>query len=62
MKDDGPEVEEEEEDEDKEQEIKATNIRTQKAEMKMAGEEAEQETSLPASSPSKNVEPTHGKQ
>ncbi|EMP24511.1 Kanadaptin [Chelonia mydas] len=59
MKDDGPEVEEEEEDEDKEQEIKATNIRTQKAEMKMAGEEAEQEISLPASSPSKNVEPTH---
>ncbi|CAM2111312.1 unnamed protein product [Caretta caretta] len=59
MKDNGPEVEEEEEDEDKEQEIKAANIRTQKAEMKMAGEEAEQETSLPASSPSKNVEPTH---
>ncbi|XP_038250392.1 kanadaptin [Dermochelys coriacea] len=60
MKDDGPEVEEEEEDEDKEQEIKAANIETQKAEMKMAGEEVEQETSLPASSPSKNVEPTHG--
>ncbi|XP_050804479.1 kanadaptin isoform X1 [Gopherus flavomarginatus] len=50
MKDDGPEVEEEDEDED-EQEIKAANIGTQKTEMKMAGEEVEQETSLPASSP-----------
>nr|XP_042704453.1 kanadaptin isoform X1 [Chrysemys picta bellii] len=60
MKDDGPEVEEEEEDEDEEQEIKAANIGTQKTETKMAGEEVEQETSLPASSPSKNLEPTHG--
>ncbi|XP_065445365.1 kanadaptin isoform X4 [Chrysemys picta bellii] len=51
MKDDGPEVEEEEEDEDEEQEIKAANIGTQKTETKMAGEEVEQETSLPASSP-----------
>ncbi|XP_030413160.1 kanadaptin isoform X1 [Gopherus evgoodei] len=51
MKDDGPEVEEEDEDEDEEQEIKAANIETQKTELKMAGEEVEQETSLPASSP-----------
>lgn len=60
MKDDGPEVEEEDEDEDEEQEIKAANIGTQKTEMKMAREEEEQETSLPANFPSKNLEPTHG--
>ncbi|XP_067420886.1 kanadaptin [Emydura macquarii macquarii] len=61
MKDDGPEVEEEEEDEDEneEQEIKAANSGTQKTEMKMATEE-EEETSLLASSPSKNLEPTQG--
>uniref|UniRef100_A0A8C8VFC6 Solute carrier family 4 member 1 adaptor protein n=1 Tax=Pelusios castaneus TaxID=367368 RepID=A0A8C8VFC6_9SAUR len=58
VKDDGPEVEEEEEDEDEEQEITAANSRTQNTEMKMETEEVKQETGLPASCPSKRMEPT----